>query len=294
MGLRRGGEESVESVSGPLWVDSHHLGKFRSAVYDTVWRVFLKNRLARERLSVEKSLVSLMDEIRGRLELLECSLPKRVDAMAVSRISKLPYKVMFYREALIWRMTELGRTAFENFERDKLVSAIVLTRSAVETSAAIWYLRAKVASAVESDSVGDIDDYLMKVAVGIATDAPTTDDTTRVDFPRPVRVSAFLKQADKDIEGFSHQYGILSEYAHPNWAGTVLLYAKHDPENRRTDFGQNIRKGDNTKKIGVLNLSVALAMFEVSYNRITDLTPSFTTVCESGLQEGQDTKPTPK
>lgn len=134
-----------------------------------------------------------MNEIRGRLDVLESNLPKRVDAMAVSRISKLPYKVMFYREALIRRMTELGRTAFENLGRDKLVSAIVLTRSAVETSAAIWYLCAKVASAVESNSVGDIDDYLMKVAVGIATDAPTSDETTSMDFPRPVRVSAFLK-----------------------------------------------------------------------------------------------------
>jgi len=33
---------------------------------------------------MEESLSSLMDEIRGRVELLESSLPKCVDAMAVS------------------------------------------------------------------------------------------------------------------------------------------------------------------------------------------------------------------
>lgn len=103
--------------------------------------------------------------------------------------------------------------------------------------------------------------------------------------PRPVKVGAFLKQADKDIEGFSHQYGILSEYAHPNWAGTVLLYAKHDQENRLTEFGQNIRQADNTKRVGVLNLSVALAIFETSYNRISDLVPAFTALCEKRLKE---------
>ena len=85
-------------------------------------------------LRLKKRLPLLLDEIRQRLELLESNLPKRVDAMAISRISKLPYKVMFYREALVWRMAELGRTAFEDFERDKLVSAIVLTRAVVETS----------------------------------------------------------------------------------------------------------------------------------------------------------------
>lgn len=238
---------------------------------------------------MQESLLSLMSEIRGRVELLESSLPERVDAMGVSPTSKLPFKVLLYREALIWRMAELGRAAFENFEQDRLVAAIVLARAAVETSAALWYLCAKVAIAVESDSVGDIDDYLMKMVVGTATGAPKTNDsTTHVALPRPVRVDAFLKQADKDIEGFSHQYGVLSEYAHPNWAGTVLLYAKHDPENRLTDFGQNIRKADSTKCIGVMNLSVALAMFETSYNRITALIPAFTKLCESRLNNGQE------
>lgn len=127
---------------------------------------------------MEERVTALMDEIRQRLEVLESNLPNRVDAMAVSRISKLPHKVLFYREALMWRMVELGRTAFDNLEREKLVAAIVLTRAVVETGAALWYLCAKVASAVESDSAGDIDDYLMKLAGGIATDTPTTDATT--------------------------------------------------------------------------------------------------------------------
>lgn len=233
---------------------------------------------------MEDSVVSRMDEIRGRLELLESSLPKRVDAMAVSPTSKLPFKVLLYREPLIWRMVELGRAAFENFERDRLVAAIVLVRAAVETSAALWDLCAKVGTAVESDSVGDIDAYLMKLVAGTATGAPDAS-TTDITLPRPVKVRAFLKQADKDIEGFSHQYGILSEYAHPNWAGTALLYSKTDKGNLVTDLGQNIRQAENTKRVGVINLSVALAMFETSYNRIADLIPAFTKLCESHLKK---------
>lgn len=228
-----------------------------------------------------KQLPALLDEIRQRLELFESNLPKRVDAMDVSRISKLPYKVLFYREALVWRIVEIGRSAFEDFGRDNVASAIVLTRAALETSAALWYLCAKVAAAVESGSVGDIDAYLVRLVVGIATDPPTLKDGAA--FPRPIKVGQFLRQVEKDIEGFSRQYGILSEYAHPNWAGTVLLYAKHDQENRRTDFGQNMRKGENTRVIGVVNLSVALAMFERSYERIRELIPAFTALCEKSL-----------
>ncbi len=235
---------------------------------------------------MKKSVAELMGEIRARLEAFESRLPARINAMDVSPTSKLPYKVLLYREALIWRIVELGRAAFENFTTDKLVSGIVLTRAAVETSAALWYLCAKVAGVVDSGTIADVDEYLMKMVMGTATDAPQPAARTGdVKLPRPVKVDAFLKQAEKDgVEGFSYQYGILSEYAHPNWAGTGLLYSKHDKENRTTDFGQNIRKAENTKLVGVANLSVALLMFEKSYDRIRDLLPAFTELSESPLK----------
>jgi hypothetical protein len=227
---------------------------------------------------MKESLPALMDEIRGRIELLESSLPASVDAMAVSRASKLPFKALLYRESLIWRMTELARGAFEDFGVDNLVAAIVLTRAAVETSAALWYLCGKVATSVESNDVGNIDGYLMKMYVGIATGAPT-----EVVMPRPVRVGMFLESVEKDIPGFNHQYGMLCEYAYPNWAGTALVYSKNDTENRVTYFGKNMRKAENTKTIGVVNLSVALMMFERSYNRITEILPPFIKLCERRL-----------
>ena len=66
---------------------------------------------------MEQSVASLMDEIRGNLEQLESNLPKRVDGWALSQFSKLPFKVLVCREALSWRMAELGRAAFEEFEK---------------------------------------------------------------------------------------------------------------------------------------------------------------------------------
>lgn len=234
---------------------------------------------------MEKSIASLMDEIRKNLELLESCLPKRVDGWALSQMSKLPFKVLGYREALAWRMAELGRAAFEEFEKDRLAAAIVLTRAAVETSAALWYLCGKVEASVESAEVGDIDDYLMKMNMGIATDPPTDPETGEVVTPRPIKIGKFLDSVEKDIAGFNRQYGYLSEYAHPNWAGTVYLYSKLDKENGAADFGQNIRKTDGTKVTGVGNLSVALLLFERSYNRVSDLVPAFTKLCEERLKK---------
>lgn len=227
-------------------------------------------------------IAALINEIRESLALLESNLPRQVDGFALSQKSKLPWKVLLYRESLIWRILELGRSAFESLVSDTLLSGIVLTRAAVETSAALWYLCAKVEAVVDSKMVEDVDEYLMKLAMGTATGWAETDSSADgLTMPRPVKISAFMKQAEKDLEGFSHQYGVLSEYTHPNWAGTVLLYSNTNKETAITDFGRNLRNADNAKVIGIVNLSVALKMFHHSYNRISDLLPVFISVCDS-------------
>jgi len=218
-----------------------------------------------------ESLEELMTEIRGRVELLEKCLPRRVDAM-VSPDSKLPFKALLYREALIWRMAELARGAMENFEKDRLALAILETRAAVETSAALWYLHAKLDATVTVGTVGDIDDFLMKLSMGSRTDTDI--------MPQAISVLTFVDRVEKDAEGFRQQYDRLSEFAHPNWAGTTLLYSKPDPPNLWTDFGANIRGVDGPKNVGVINLSVALMFFERSYNRIADIMPAFIELCK--------------
>jgi hypothetical protein len=217
----------------------------------------------------------LMTEIRGRIEKLDASLPLRVDAM-VSPDSKLPFKALIYREGLIWRMAELSHGAFENFEKNQLALAILETRAAVETSAALWYLHAKLDATLKADAVGDIDDFLMKLSMGSRTDTDI--------MPQAISVLTFVDRVEKDVKGFRQQYDRLCEFAHPNWAGTALLYSKHDQAKLWTDFGANIRRIDGPKQVGVTNLSVALMFFERSYNRIADIMPAFIKLCEGSAR----------
>ena len=228
---------------------------------------------------MEKSIEDLVNEVCGRLELVESSLPHRVDAM-ISPESKLPFKALLYRGALIWRMAELSRGAFENFERNHLAVAILLTRAAVETSAALSYLSAKLDATLQAGTVGDTDDYLMRLLMG---------SRTNPELPAAISVLTFVDRAEKDekdIEGFRHQYDMLSEFSHPNWAGTALLYSRPDPPNLWTDFGANVRVGDSTKHADVLNLSASLMLFEQNYNHVADVMPAFITLCASRLRQG--------
>jgi len=220
----------------------------------------------------------LLQEVRTRVSLLKNSLPHEVDGFALSSQSKLPFKVLLYREALIWRMAELGECACRDFEADDLISGIVLTRAAVETAAALWFLHGKVDAAVKSRSVGDIDTYLMKLNFGTTTFGVDSQDDQSL--PRPVKVSKFLESVEADIEGYSHSYGTLSDFAHPNWAGTTLTYSKIDRMTGTAVFGKNLRSGKTAKTPGLSSLMGALEVFEFRYNGIRDLLPAFVRLCE--------------
>ena len=111
----------------------------------------------------------------------------------------------------------------------------------------------------------------MKLVLGSRID---TDGT-----PSAISVLTFVDRVEKDVEGFRHQYDLLCEFAHPNWAGTALLYSKPDPPNLWTDFSPNIRGIDGPKNIGV-----ALMCFERSFNHIADVMPIFIELCNGSYK----------
>lgn len=221
---------------------------------------------------MRQSTIERLDEVRCRIELMEGSLPARADA-AISPHSKLPFKALWYREALIWRMAELSRGALEQYEQNRLASAILLTRAAVETVAALWFLCRILDFAISTGDLAETDGGLMRLLLG------SRDDPN---LPQAINVLTFVDYVDKQVNGFRHQYNILSEYSHPNWAGVSGLYASPDRANLWTDFGQNIRGYERAVEIWSINLNVALMLFERNYNHIADIMPEFIELCKDG------------
>jgi hypothetical protein len=212
----------------------------------------------------------MLTEIRGRLTALENSLPKQIDPIGISR-TKLPFKVLNYREALIWRVAELARAALQTFEAQQFAAAIVLTRAAVETNAALWYLDEKVSTALNQKKLGDLDDYVKRLLFG-------TYGWEK--FPDPIRVGKFMESVERRVPGFRDQYNTLSEYAHPNAHGTARLYSTIDRENIFVDFGLQDRNTKPAKAICIANLSITLMLFERTYNHLSEVMPDFVELCE--------------
>ncbi len=223
-----------------------------------------------------KTIDDLTIEIRGRLDRLEANLMSRLDARDLGTRSQLPFYALYCRETWMWRVVELGRDAFDCFQKEDFVSAMVLTRAAMETTAALWTLRGKLERALKLGSVNisELGTYLARLQVGQGKGLAQPDE------PKAVHVMDFIRTVEKDFEGFGHQYDGLSEFAHPNWSGTTGLYSRFDHDEALVEFGRNIRGGERTKGIGLTNLNVALLFFEDIYNRLADLMPAFIELCE--------------
>src|SRR5450755_1877378 len=142
------------------------------------------------------TLDEMVHEIRGRLKTLESSLPKQIDPVGLSR-TKLPFKVLNYREVLIWRVAELARAALQTFEAQQFAAAVVLTRAAVETNAALWYLDEKVGTALMQKKLGDLDDCIVRLLAGTYA---------WEEFPNPIRVGKFVACVERSVPGFQEQY----------------------------------------------------------------------------------------
>jgi hypothetical protein len=220
---------------------------------------------------LKKDLVERMNEISEKIEVFATCLQTRIDPRAVSRNSLMPFKVLVRREALAWRFVDLCRGAVMAYREEYLASAATLTRAAFETTAALWHLHAKVESVVETGTIGDMETYLKRLLLGNRTVANTRE---------AINVITFVEKMDKKYKGTLRQYNELSEFAHPNWAGTLGLCHEIDKDSGWVNFSKAVCVSRNVGGICAVNLDVAQMIFEGCYAQIPDMMPRFQEICE--------------
>jgi hypothetical protein len=224
----------------------------------------------------KETIEELLEETQHRVAALEANLPPQLDGYALSSETKLPFKAMWFRDALCWRMAQLSRSALDSFEKKKLASAILLTRASMETAAALWYLAEIVERVIKAKAIGEIDQRLIKLLLGTKTDTDL--------LPKAENVLNFVDCVDKTIAGFRHQYERLSEFAHPNWVGTALIFSRADKASGIAYFGELMRAENEAFYVGVGNLASALQIFQLSHTSLNEAKSEFIRLCEANVK----------
>lgn len=217
----------------------------------------------------------LLRQASERVEIISGSLPKRVEIASLSLVSKLPFKALTYREAAIWRCEELARSALANFTNGDIVAGLVLTRALAETVAGVWYLFELVDRQIQDGIQDDLNEKLMRLLLGHKGDD---------DFPEAINVLTLIARMDKRTPGILSTYNSISEYAHPNWAGTAFAYSAIDRENMVVDLGRSSPRRRSHKIVGLSCLNGCLGLLEFAYNKLSELFPPFVAACDAHLE----------
>lgn len=213
-------------------------------------------------------------EIARYVDAFARSLPAQIDAPGNSRV-KLPRIATWSRETLLWRFTGLAQDALEKLNQKRLASTMLLTRAAVETVAALWYLDTKIGRALASGEIAELDEKLKRLMFGQKDPSAQADG-----LPAAIDVVTFLEHVEKEIPGYTDQYAALCEYSHPNYAGAAGLYSHPHKDTGMIDLASNIRGLQTHDMICAANLSGAVIMFHHSYTAIGDALAALVELCE--------------
>ncbi len=197
-------------------------------------------------------------------------LPERSVARAISRRSKMPFKVEVLAGSLAWRIDELVRSALISYDGQMHVAGIVTIRAAMETAAVLDGLRALVGTYVGGDVEG-LDERLMTGIFG---------SRTRDDRPSSPNVLGAIDKVARRIPAFRANYDELSEYVHPNDAGTTSAFVRLHRDGHSamfTTLGENPRRRAWTL---IESIGVTLILAIEGYVDLRDRLPGFVELCD--------------
>lgn len=203
-----------------------------------------------------------MEEIAQRLENWENSLCPSVNVGGLIARSKTAhkwqatYRSLVVREALFWRMHDLGVQVLYLSKEQHFLGARILLRSALETLALLIYLNQKTEDVVEGKlDFFEFEQITTQLLLGSRNEATSKQS---------VNILTAIKRADKVHEGLSKLHERLSESAHPNYDGVTYGYSKSNPKEFETVFRSNWVENFGPEQESAT--AYVLAVFEHEYN----------------------------
>lgn len=205
-----------------------------------------------------------MENSRDQLERWKQSLCKDVSVGGlISRCPiahkwKAPYRSIVVREALLWRMHDLGQQTLLLAQHNHILGARILLRSAVETLGILIYLNQKTKAVLAGTlTFFDFEEITKQLLMGSKNGATSF---------AAVNILTVLSQADKVHPGLEGMHKRLSESAHPNYDGVLYGYSSTDPDNYETSFVNNWLQFFGPEQAP--GMAFVFAVFEHEYNDV--------------------------
>jgi hypothetical protein len=223
----------------------------------------------------ERDFAGSRDTAVKALADIRAVLPSGLHAHALSRRAKIPFKVALYRDSLMWRIDELGHAALAAYDQPQHVAAILITRGVVESVAALNALHHLVTT-YPGGKLETLDDTLMKMLMG---------SRVRDDRPDAINILTAVDRLTKRVPTVRWLYDQLSEFAHPNDAGTATSFARINRNGTNASFGQLGEDAGRRAWLLIECLSTSLMLVRPIYDELVVRFAPFIALCEADVAD---------
>jgi len=206
----------------------------------------------------------------------------------------LPFWVRCFKESVLYRSTELTSTAIDLFRRDALVSAAIIMRSLIETTALFNRLYEYCNVIVKKGTLDVPYDrnaqefirVLRKLSLG------TTDKSVEKYLKNniePFQVNGMVKCLNTRF-GFNafSLYTDLCQIAHPNYRGCMNSFTNWNQQKNCVEFIRDYRHMKESAAWFQNGLALILNIVENLEIEIEELLPKFAKICEEYEKRQKD------
>lgn len=213
----------------------------------------------------------MSNEVTSHLEKAKGALLASVKASESSKRSRLPFNLAYTHEALQWRLCDLASSAWSCCERNEWVPAVILARSSLETAAAIHHCYRQAQAIVDGRAFAEVEPVVKRLALG----RKDKEDL------QPVNVLTCIQQMSKRTElKLEPLYEETSEYAHPNWFGSLGSYARVRKDEESYEFDTKFTDSKYCAELVENTLCVTLQVSLLLRQFMNDLQPALIAMCD--------------
>lgn len=216
----------------------------------------------------ENNILSLSQEkpflefIRRFIKYLNATLVKELNLEIFK--SGIPSRLLHYKSVMTHRIHELSVLALEKIEENKIIVAMCLIRTTMETASALKYIRKKMDNSLKEKDISILNKALNRAAYGVKNSLESFSNT---EFLKSQHVNDFLRTQNKK---FRMDHSFLCEFIHPTPIGITRFYTclKHSNSSHLLNCSNCKQSNDNrsilrswSKSLCIKALGNSLACF---------------------------------
>jgi hypothetical protein len=219
-----------------------------------------------------------LDDARAAISAWKELRKKRVEPACRFLVYKPPFELEYFKEAVLYRFIELADATFALLDVSNFLGAVVTVRSLQETLSVMWYINEVCLYAITNKELTNFTEKMNRLMLGWKDDD---------EFPDSLNVLTLIDKVDKKIPGYRKHYDILSEYVHPNWHGTMGLFAKTGGKELKVEFGRYIMGKNVVVKHIETALITSIDLLSFIQNEYEEIVTKVIDLCHDINEKGE-------